>query len=142
MSTTINQIQDALKVIEAKMKSGKALEIIEEYYHDNIVMIDGDQKGGYLTTTGKKAVTEREAGFFACLKAMNEHKLVTASIAISDKPEYDYVVFSTWYFDMAMDFGSGAVSYKGDQADVSYWKDGKITHETFFNPTTLVSSYL
>ena len=69
---------------------------------------------------------------------MNEHKIVHLAIAESDLPEYDFVVFSTWYFDMDMDFGGGLTTYKSNQADVSYWKDGKIAHERFFNPTTVL----
>ena len=142
MTTTIQQIQDTYKTIEIKMKQGKAMEIIEEFYHDDIVMIDSDQEGGYSTTVGKKDVLEREIGFFACLKSMNEHRLIHLAIALSDLPEYDYVAFSTWYFDMDMDFGGGPVHYQSNQADVSYWKDGKIAHERFFNPTTISSSFL
>ena len=138
MSTTIQQIQDAFKIIEAKMKENKALEIIEEFYHDDIIMIDSDQKGGYVTTTGKKAVMEHEAGFFACIKSMNEHNLIHLAICVSDLPQYDFVTFSTWFFDMDMDFGGGITKYNSNQTDVSYWKDGKIAHERFFNPTTLV----
>jgi hypothetical protein len=138
MSTTIQQITDAYKVIEAKMKLGKAIEIIEEYYHEDIIMIDADQKGGYVTATGKKAVLEREKGFFGCLKSMNEHKPVHIALCPSDRPEYDMVAFATWYFDMDMDFGQGPVKYKSDQVSVTYWKDGLVAHERFFAPTTVL----
>ena len=139
MTTTIEQIKSAYTVIERKMRENKAMECIEEFYHDDIIMIDSDQKGGYLTTTGIESVTKHEAGFFACIKAMNEHKLIHMVICNSDLPEYDFVVFATWSFDMDMDFGGGITKYKSDQASTSYWKDGKVAKERFFNPATVFS---
>jgi hypothetical protein len=142
MSTTIQQIQDAYKIIEAKMKANKPMEVLQEFYHDDIIMIQPDQTGGYMTTTGKPAVLEAEGNFFTGLKAMNEHKIVHIALCNSDKPEYDMVAFATWNFDMDVDFGQGVNKMAGDQLSQTYWKDGLVAHERFFNPTTVINSSL
>lgn len=98
---------------------GKALEMFEEFYADDVVM----QENTEPPFVGKDFNRQREREFFASIEAWHGGK-VLASTAEGD------VSFSESEMDVTIK-GVGRIQLS--QVSVRRWKNGKIVHERFYH---------
>ena len=100
---------------------GKALEAFEEFYGEDVVMVDGPEQ----SWAGKDVNRAREEDFFS---KVTELRAIDVEVMAVD-PE-DRVTFSIWHFDYTHEEW-GDVKY--DQVAVREWDEsGQITRERFF----------
>lgn len=98
---------------------GKAIEVFDELYDDNVVM----QENTEPPYVGKQFNRQRELDFFATIEAWHGGK-VLASAAAGDTS------FSEWEMDVTIK-GAGRVNMS--QVAVRPWKNGKVVHERFYH---------
>jgi hypothetical protein len=98
---------------------GKAIEVFDELYDDNVVM----QENTEPPYVGKQFNRQRELDFFATIEAWHGGK-VLASAAAGDTS------FSEWEMDVTIK-GAGRVNMS--QVAVRRWKNGKVVHERFYH---------
>ena len=110
-------IQELDRQLNAEILACRALEALETFYADDVVMQENDAK----PTLGKAANRVREQEFFGAVTEFRGAE-VLATGAGGD------VTFSHWRYDYThRDWG--ARNYR--QVAVRSWKDGKIIREVF-----------
>jgi len=99
---------------------GKILQAFDEFYADDIVMEEEDQR-----RVGKEANREYEEQFVDSLEEFH-----SAEIKARGVDEDNSVTFSEWENEMTLE-GVGRIEQK--QVSVRTWNDdGQITHEKFY----------
>ena len=115
-----NRNQELLALDSAlnqRIQEGKALEALEEFYSDDVIMQENDSP----PTVGKAANREREQAFFAAISELRQASVIAQGAG-------DNVTFSHW----DMDFTHrewGVRTFR--QVAVRTWKNGKIVREVF-----------
>lgn len=121
MSTDLKTTFDlkaAFEDIKNLVLQGKAMEVFEKYYADDVVM----QENEYPATVGKDANRQRELDFFS--KLVEFRGAEVKNVAFGDD-----VIISEWFLDYThADYGKRTY----DQVSVQKWKDGKVVHERFY----------
>jgi ketosteroid isomerase-like protein len=111
-------LKAAFEDIKQLVLQGQALEAIEKYYADDVVM----QENETPATVGKAANLEREKEFFS--KVVEFRGAEVKNVAFGDN-----VIFSEWLLDYThADWGKRTYH----QVSVQQWKDGKVVHERFY----------
>ena len=111
-------LKTAFEEIQSLLGQGKAMDIFEKYYADDVVM----QENTAPATVGKDANRERELDFFS--KLVEFRKADLKGVAFGDD-----VIMSEWDMDYThKEWGS--MTYT--QVAVQRWKDGKVVHERFY----------
>jgi hypothetical protein len=111
-------LKAAFADITALIAQGKAMEVFEKYYGEDVVM----QENETPATVGKAANRQRELEFFS--KVVEFRAATVKSVAYGDD-----VIISEWFVDYTHgDWGK--VTH--DQVSVQKWKDGKVVHERFY----------
>jgi SnoaL-like domain len=113
---TREELKNAVKEVHALTGEGKAIEAMQKYYADNVVMIEDNG----VATEGLEANLERERQFFASITELREMKILETFV-------YDDLVVTT----SSMDLDLNGQTYKGTQVSVTEWKDGKVVREQF-----------
>lgn len=104
--------------LNQKVLSGQALEAFEEFYAEDVIMIEGNGE----RHEGKDANRTREQEFFASVEEVHAFELLGS--ATSGNRSY-----SEWLMDVTLK-GMGRV--KMEQAAVRDWRDGKVVKERFY----------
>ena len=118
MSTTTTDLKQLDDKLNRLILEGKALEGLERFYADDVVM----QENTAAPTVGKTANRAREIDFFDSVAEVHEVSLL-GNAAGQD------VTFSEWIFDVTLKNGTRS---RLDQTSVRRWKDGRIVHERFY----------
>jgi ketosteroid isomerase-like protein len=114
-----DSIREKVDDLNARILEGDILGAFEEYYAEDVVMEEGDDR-----REGKEANREYEEQF---VNAIQEFRAAEVkAVAVNEE---DGVAFVEWYMDFTLD-GVGDVEQK--QTAVQYWKDGQIVHEKFY----------
>jgi hypothetical protein len=98
--------------------TGKAMEIFEELYDENVVM----QENSAEPTPGKAANRDREIAFFSSIEQFHGAEVLSYA-ANGDKS------LSEWTMDVTF---QGGTRVKWAQAVARTWKDGKVVFERFY----------
>ena len=110
-------IEEALTDLNNLVKSGKAMEAFEKYYHDDVSMQENDLP----PTISKAANRDREEEFFR--KVTEFRSAEVKGLAVGDGISY-----VTWQYDYThKDWGVRNYT----QVSIQRWKDGKIINEKF-----------
>jgi ketosteroid isomerase-like protein len=115
-----DQLIAIVKAIHDLTNQGNAIQAMQQYYSDNVVMIESDGSA----THGLAANLKREEEFFGSITEMREMK-------ITDTFVYDDLVVTISFMDMDIN----GTPIKGSQASVTEWKDGKVIKEQFIYKT-------
>jgi ketosteroid isomerase-like protein len=111
-------LKAAFEDIKNQVLQGKAMEVFEQYYADDVVM----QENANPPTVGKVANRQRELEFFSKLTDFRGAEV--KSVAYGDD-----VIISEWFLDYThADWGERTY----DQVSVQKWKDGKVVSERFY----------
>lgn len=114
-------LKAAFEDIKPLVLQGKAMEVFEKYYGEDVVM----QENETPPTIGKAANRQRELDFFS--KVVEFRGIEVKSVAYGED-----VIISEWFVDYTQaDWGK--VTH--DQVSVQKWKDGKVVHERFYYGT-------
>ena len=113
-------IRESVDDLNNRILQGDILGAFEEYYADDVVMIDAGQP----PREGKDVNRKYEEVF---VNGLTEFR--GAEIKSSVVDEANNKALTEWHFDFThSDFGD----QKYDQVAVQTWKDGKITEERFY----------
>lgn len=113
-------IRESVDDLNAQILNGQILPAFEQYYADDVVMIDQGQP----PREGKDQNRTYEEGFVNGLTEFRNAEV--KSVAID---EGNNKAFVEWHFDFShKDFGD----QKYDQVAVQTWEDGKIKEERFY----------
>ncbi len=104
--------------IKTLVLQGKAMEVFEKYYGDDVVM----QENETPATIGKATNRQRELDFFS--KVVEFRGLELKNVAYGEN-----VIISEWFVDYTH-AEWGKVTH--DQVSVQQWKDDKVVHERFY----------
>lgn len=107
------------KKLDDGILAGKAMELFEELYDDNIVM----QENSDPEYRGKELNRKREQDFFASVEAWHGGRVLAAATNGD-------VSFSEWEMEITLK-GAGRITM--NQVAVRRWKNGKIVHERFYH---------
>lgn len=111
----------AFEDIKTLVLQGKAMEVFEKYYGEDVVM----QENETPATIGKAANRQRELDFFS--KVVEFRGIEVKSVAYGED-----VIISEWFVAYThADWGK--VTH--DQVSVQKWKAGKVVHERFYYGT-------
>jgi hypothetical protein len=113
---TRQELIEKVKEIHDLTNQGKALEAMEQYYDENVEMIEDNGQ----STVGLEANLNREKEFFASITELRDMKIVDTFV-------YDNLVITTSYMDLDIN----EQTYKGTQVSVTEWKNGKVIKEQF-----------
>ncbi|WP_235278408.1 nuclear transport factor 2 family protein [Synechococcus sp. Nb3U1] len=104
--------------IHEKVLQGKAMDVFEQYYADDVVM----QENEAPPTVGKEVNRARELDFFS--KVTEFRSLELKNVAFGED-----TIFAEWFADYThAEWGKRTYH----QVSVSKWRDGKIVHERFY----------
>ncbi len=111
-------LRAAFEDIKNLVLQGKAMEVFEKYYANDVVMQENENPA----TVGKEANRQRELEFFS--KLIEFRGAEVKAVAFGDD-----VIISEWFLDYShADYGKRTY----DQVSVQRWKDGKVVHERFY----------
>lgn len=111
-------LQATFEAIKQQVLQGKAMDVFEQYYADDVVMQENESPA----TIGKEANRQRELEFFS--KLVEFRGAEVKNVAYGDD-----VIISEWFLDYThADWGKRTY----DQVSVQQWKDGKVVHERFY----------
>ena len=111
-------IEEKIRDLNEKVQQGQALEAFDEYYADDVVMMEGDDRW-----EGKETNREREEEFFSKITEFRGAEVHNVAVG-------DDVTMVEWTFDYTHEEW-GDVKYR--QVAVQEWnEDGQITVEKFF----------
>lgn len=128
---TLEELRTALEEINHWVSNFQTSAVLEKYYADDIVMIEGDG----TITQGKEACRQGRAFFFdEMLVEFRESRLIRQDIAVSADKAYDFVVVSTWYNDFTVKVGDQVIDNKSNQLSIGYWKGGLVVKESYNYP--------
>jgi ketosteroid isomerase-like protein len=118
--TLAERLQHLIEYIEA----GRILEAMNEFYAEDVQM----QENGNPPTVGLRANIERERQFLDSVKEWKTFEVKTSAVG-SDVTFYECVCDWIATDDRPVHL---------EEAVVAKWRDGKITHETFYyDPSAL-----
>lgn len=112
------------KHIHEMLDEGKLLEAFDQYYHDDVVKVEGNGD----TVEGKEANRATQVGW---LDAVEEF-LGSGIHAIAEDPENGKVLAEVWAEVKFKEMGV----MKIEQAYCQTWEDGQITHVRFYYDTS------
>jgi ketosteroid isomerase-like protein len=112
----LQKIQDMYQMID----QGKAFEALEQYYHDDVVVIDGNEP----PREGKAAQRKALQDWFGMVKEM--HGGGTTGISANEATGTTMV--ESWT-EITMQDGN---RFKMEEVGVQKWKGDKIVHERFY----------
>ena len=107
------------KKLDDAILAGKAMDVFEELYDDNVVM----QENTEAEFRGKDLNRSREQEFFKTIEAWHRGE-VLASATHGD------VSFSEFEMEVSLK-GIGRITM--NQVSVRRWKNGKVVHERFYH---------
>ena len=99
---------------------GKMLDAIEQYYADNVTVVEGSGE----TFHGKETQLKRVAEWNNGIQEMHG----AGFSAVTANEETGHVILEEW-FDVTFKDGD---RYKMEEVAVQKWEDGKIVHERFY----------
>lgn len=99
------------------IRQGKALEAFEEFYADDVVMIENDQ-----TFEGKEVNRKRERELFGAI--VQVHSAGIGATAVQGD-----VSFCEQFFEATLKDGTRIMM---EEVAVRTWKDGKVVRERFY----------
>ncbi|MGL4758962.1 MAG: hypothetical protein ACRCXZ_06495 [Patescibacteria group bacterium] len=111
--------QNLIELVQAVHKltnEGKAIEAMELYYDENVVMSEGDGS----KCEGLEANLIREGEFFGSIEKLNY-------MTIDDT----FIDGDTVYTTSSFDFVIAGNPMVGKQISITKWKDGKVIEEKF-----------
>jgi ketosteroid isomerase-like protein len=132
---TIQQVIENEKTINQMMVSNQMMEAFEQFYGEDVVMIQND---GY-TTTGKEESRKMEQGWMESLIEFRGAKLLSSVVMPSPDKEFEFLVVATWWNDYTMTLDGNQVDMKGNQTGFTYWKDGKIQKVEFKSDSEIIA---
>ena len=97
--------------------AGKAMEAFEQYYADDVVMMENA-----VAFAGKELNRQREVEFFGKLEEFHGVQLVGSAV----NGDHSY---SEWVYDVTF---KGAPRARMEQVAARQWKDGQVVHERFY----------
>lgn len=112
-------LENAMK-LQQMIAEGKSMEALNELYHDDVVVVEGDGK----VRNGKAAQIEAVKQWYGMVKEMNGGGLNS----LTANEEAGVTCAETWV-DITMQNGH---QMKMEEVAVQKWKDGKIVHERFY----------
>lgn len=112
-------IEELERKLNDGILNGKAMELFEELYDDNVVM----QENMETEYRGKDFNRKREQEFFASVEAWHDARMLGSAVNGD-------LSFSEWTMDISIK-GVGRVQMA--QVAVRRWKNGKIVHERFYH---------
>ncbi|MBW4482099.1 MAG: hypothetical protein KME14_06120 [Tildeniella torsiva UHER 1998/13D] len=128
---TLEELQTTLTEINHLVSTLQTSAVLEKYYADNIVMIEGDG----TVTSGKEACRQgREVFFRDMLVEFRQSSLISQDIAVSADQDYDFVVVSNWYNDFTIKVGEQLIDNQSNQLSIGFWKDGLVVKESYNYP--------
>lgn len=99
------------------IRQGKALEAFEEFYADDVVMMENDQ-----VFEGKELNRKREQEFFGAIREVH-------SASVGPSAVNGNISFCEQAFEATLDDGR---RIRMEEVAVRTWRDGKIIKERFF----------
>ena len=120
MTSTTN-ISERVEQLKDYINSGKILEAMNEFYHEDVVM----QENSEAPTEGLAANIEREKQFLSIVKQWNWTKW--HATAVNDAENVSFVEYSFEFINT----DDQTIVY--EQAVVQRWRDGKIISERFYH---------
>jgi ketosteroid isomerase-like protein len=132
---TVQQVINNEKTINQHVLEGKALDAIDLFYGDDVVMI---QKDGY-TTTGKAATRAFEENFFSMVTEFRSSKLLQSVVTKSNLPDYEYLVVATWFSDYTLHMDGKDIVATGNQTSLTYWADDKVQKVVFLDASEIIA---
>jgi hypothetical protein len=128
---TLEELQTELVEINRLVSNLQTSAVLEKYYAENIVMIEGDG----TVTSGKAACRQgREVFFRDMLVEFRQSRLISQDIAVSADQDYDFVVVSNWYNDFTIKVGDQLIDNQSHQLSIGFWKDGLVVKESYNYP--------
>ncbi|MBD2112711.1 MULTISPECIES: hypothetical protein [Cyanophyceae] len=128
---TLEELQTELAEINHLVSNLQTSVVLEKYYAENIVMIEGDG----TVTSGKEACRQgREVFFRDMLVEFRQSRLISQDVAVSADQDYDFVVVSNWYNDFTVKVGDQLIENKSNQLSIGFWKDGLVVKESYNYP--------
>ncbi|MBD2106468.1 hypothetical protein [Nodosilinea sp. FACHB-13] len=128
---TLEELQTELAEINRLVANLQTSAVLEKYYAENIVMIEGDG----TVTSGKEACRQgREVFFRDMLVEFRQSRLISQDVAVSADKNYDFVVVSNWYNDFTIKVGDQLIENKSNQLSIGFWKDGLVVKESYNYP--------
>lgn len=115
----MSNIAELNKKLDDGILSGKAMEVFEELYDENVVM----QENTEPEYRGKDFNRKRELEFMASVEAWHSARVLTSATAGN-------VSFSESEADLSIK-GVGRITMT--QVAVRQWRDGKVVHERFYH---------
>lgn len=116
----MSSLRDLVDDLNQQILNGQILPAFEQYYADDVVMIDAGQP----PREGKDQNRQYEEAFVTGLTEFRGAEV--KSVAID---EANNKAFVEWHFDFThKDYGD----QKYDQVAVQTWDDGQITEERFY----------
>ena len=112
-------IAELNKQLDDGIFSGKALEVFELFYDDDVIM----QENTEPEYKGKDFNRKREQEFFATVEAWHGGRVLSQGAG-------DDVTFSESEMDVSL---KGVGRIQMTQVAVRRWKNGKIVHERFYH---------
>ncbi len=112
-------IAELNKRLDDGIFSGKAMELFEELYDEDVIM----QENTEPEYKGKAFNRKREQDFFATIEAFHGGRVLSSGAG-------DDVSFSESEMDVTLK-GVGRITMT--QVAVRRWKDGKLVHERFYH---------
>lgn len=114
----MQNIKSKIARLNTMIQNGEALQAFEEFYHDNVVMQENDDK----PTIGKVANRIREEEFFNSILSFRDASVLEMAVG-------ENISYVTWSYDYThKEWGDK----KYTQVAMQIWKDGKIIREQFF----------
>lgn len=99
------------------INQGKALEAFEEFYADDVVMMENDE-----VFEGKEVNRQREKEFFGSIAEVHSAGIGTSAVRGD-------VSFCEQHFDVTFKDGRRV---KMEEVAVRWWRDGKVAKERFY----------
>lgn len=109
----------------------KSLEGFEKFYSEGVIIIQSDG----TTFEGKEACRAMEEGFNSSIITITDKRLLASVVLPSDEPEYEFLVVSTWYYDLM----TSMYPIKGNQTSLCYWANDKIQKVTFKSGSEIIA---
>ena len=116
--TTTTELQAIYEDIKTLMSQGKAMDVFEKYYAEDVLMQENDNP----PTVGKVANRARELDFFAKVTEFR-------GLQLKEVVYRDNLVIAEWFADYTH-AEWGTVTH--DQISVSHWKNGKIISDRYY----------
>lgn len=115
----MSDLKAKIEKMNSMILGGQIMEAFEEFYHDDVVMLEKTM----VLAEGKDANRKREQEFLANLTEFRGAEVKAVAVG-------DDITMVEWHFDYTHKEW-GVMNY--DQVAVQRWKDGKIIREQFYS---------